>query len=367
MPCTTARSDCAPIASERQPRQGTSRREWLRAATGQSLLAALDSRLAAGAVSTGIVGLAGTAKPAVAAAKAWPSRPVRLIVPFATGGSTDIVARLIAPGLGAGVHESIVVDNRAGAGGTIGAQQLATSAPDGYTIGMATVSILGTAPNVYKSLRYDAAKDFAPIIKLVDVPGVISVHPSFPAHDYASFIKLLKENPGRFSYASAGPGSIGHMAMELFNMTAGVKAQHIGYRGAGPALNDVLGGQVPIFWDNLSSSLPYLQSGKLIGIGLAFDRRIEQLPDLPTFAQLGLNDYDATTWFGLIAPAKVPADIVERINKTANEVLKDPALAAKLVEVGAYPGGGTPEAFGTAIDKELKKWADVAKFANVVL
>jgi tripartite-type tricarboxylate transporter receptor subunit TctC len=305
--------------------------------------------------------------PAARAQAAYPSRPIKIIVPFAPGGTTDIIARLLAAKLGPILGQPMVVENRAGGGGTVGAEAIAKSTPDGYTIGMGTVSTCGTAMSTYKSLKYDPRKDYAPIVNVAAVPGVIAVHPSFPAKNYAEFIKEIKSKPGRYNYAHSGSGGVGHMAMELFKFQTNCFMTAIGYRGAGPALNDVLGGQVPIIWDNLSSSLPHIKAGKLMAIGLANDKRIPQLPDLPTFFELGLKNYDASTWSGLVAPAGTPKDIVTRINAEMVKLLKDPEFSKQLYDAGGFPIGNTPEQFATQIENEIKKWEAVAKFAKVTV
>ena len=304
--------------------------------------------------------------PSVRAQSAYPNKPIRLIVPFAPGGSTDIVARLIAAKLGPTFGQPIVVDNRAGAGGTVGADVIAKSAPDGYTIGMGTVSTCATALSTYKNLKYDPRTDYSPIINIATVPGIIAVHPSFPAKNFAEFIKVVKANPGKFNYAHAGAGGVGHMAMELFKIQTNIFMTAIGYRGAGPALNDVLGGQVPIIWDNLSSTLPHVKAGKLIAIGLVNDKRIPQLPDLPTFYELGLKNYDATTWFGLVAPAKTPREIIMRLHSETTKLLQDADFQKRLFDQGAFALGNSPEQFAIQIEKEIKKWEAVAKFAKIV-
>jgi tripartite-type tricarboxylate transporter receptor subunit TctC len=316
-----------------------------------------------------IVTAAGAASVASAmpvfAQSAYPTKPIRLIIPFAPGGSTDIVGRLLASRLGPILGQPVVVENRAGGGGTIGAELIAKSAPDGYTIGMGTVSTCGTALSTYKNLKYDPRTDYAPIVNVAAVPGIIAVHPSFPAKNYAEFIKAIKSAPGRYNYAHSGSGGVGHMAMELFKFQTGIFMTAIGYRGAGPALNDVLGGQVPIIWDNLTSTLPHVKSGRLIPIGLANDKRIPQLPDLPTFAELGLKNYDASTWFGLVAPKQVPKEVITKLHAETVKLLKDPDFLKRIGDSGAFPIGNTPEQFADQIAKEIKKWEAVAKFAKV--
>ncbi|MFT3803170.1 MAG: tripartite tricarboxylate transporter substrate binding protein BugE [Burkholderiaceae bacterium] len=313
--------------------------------------------MAAGAVASSL--------PGWAHADTYPTRPIKLVIPFPPGGSTDIVGRLLASRLSEPLGQTVVVENRGGAGGTIGAAEIARANPDGYTIGIATVSTCGTAPNIYPKLPYDPVKDYQAITNIAAVPGIIVVHPSFPAHNFAEFIKVLKANPGRYNYGSSGAGGVGHMGMELFKIQSGTFMTHIGYRGAGPALTDVLAGNVPIMWDNLSSSLPYVKNGKLIAIGLAYDKRIPQLPDVPTFFELGMKDYDAATWYGLIAPAGTPKDIVAKLNQESIKIINSDDFKARLLDSGAFPIGDTPEHFAQTIATEVVKWKKVAEYAKV--
>jgi tripartite-type tricarboxylate transporter receptor subunit TctC len=317
------------------------------------------------AVGLGLSALGVTKSSLAQSTTVYPNKPIRLIIPFAPGGTTDIVGRLLAARLGPVLGQAIVVDNRSGGGGTIGAEAIAKSNPDGYTIGMGTVSTCGTAMSTYKNLKYDPRTDYATITNLAAVPGVIAVHPSFPARTYEEFLKVVKSNPGKFNYAHAGSGGVGHMAMELFKFQTKTFMTAIGYRGAGPALNDVLGGQVPIIWDNLSSSLPHIKSGRLVAIGIANDKRIPQLPEVPTFYELGLKNYDATTWFGLVAPAKTPREIVQRIYQESIRLLQDSDFQKRIFDAGAFPIGNTPEQFALQIEREIKKWEAVAKFAKI--
>jgi tripartite-type tricarboxylate transporter receptor subunit TctC len=311
-------------------------------------------------------GLAGSLFPAISQAQSgYPNRPIKLIIPFAPGGTTDIVGRLLAAKLGPVLGHPVVVENRAGGGGTVGAEVIAKATADGYTLGMGTVSTCGTAISTYKNLKYDPRKDYAPMVNVAAVPGIIAVHPSFPAKNFAEFMKEVKSKPGRYNYAHSGSGGVGHMAMELFKFQTNTFMTAIGYRGAGPALNDVLGGQVPIIWDNLSSTLPHVKAGKLIGIGLAYEKRIPQLPDLPTFAELGLKNYDAATWFGIVGPTGTPKEVIARINAETIKLLKDPEFAKQVFDAGAFPIGNSPEEFAAQIEKEIKKWEAVAKFAKV--
>lgn len=312
-------------------------------------------------------GTAAVALPGMARAQAaYPTKPVKLIIPFPPGGSTDIVGRLLASRLGPVLGQTVVVENRGGAGGTIGGAEIARATPDGYTLGIGSVSTCGTAPSTYPKLAYDPRKDYTAITNIAAVPGIICVHPSFPAKNFAEFMKVIKANPGRYNYGSSGTGGVGHMGMELFKYQTKTFMTHIGYRGAGPALTDVLAGNVPIIWDNLSSSLPHIKSGKLVAIGLAYDQRIPQLPDLPTFKELGLKDYDATTWFGLIGPAGIPRDIVTKLSQEAIKLINADDFKSRLLDAGAFPIANTPEQFKDQIEREVAKWKPVAEFAKVV-
>lgn len=295
----------------------------------------------------------------------YPNRSIRLTVPFSQGGSTDIVARIIAPALSRVIGQSVVVQNISGAGGTVGAQALASAPADGYTLGMATVSTTGTGPIVHKSIKYDPLVDFTPVIKLVDVPGVICVHPGFPAKTFNDFLHVVRANPGKFTYASSGSGGVQHMGMELFKIRNQIYMLHMPYRGAGPALKDVIAGKIEIMWDNLSSSLPHIKAGRLRPIGLVGDQRSDQLPQLATFAQLGVDNYHAATYFGLLAPGGTDPAIVNSLNRALNLVLDDASVRAALIDAGGLPAGGTPGVLRRQILRELRKWGEVARYAKV--
>ena len=304
---------------------------------------------------------------AFASAQAYPNKPIRILVPFAPGGSTDIVARIMAQKMTPILGQTVIVENKAGAGGSIGAAEIARSAPDGYTIGMGSVSTMGTNIVAFKNNKLDPITQFTHISNIASVPGIIVVNEKFAQKDYKSLVAELKANPGKHSYASSGAGGVGHLAMELFLVSVGGDAQHIPYKGAGPAVTDVLAGNVPIFWDNLSSSLPHIKSGKFVPIGLAFPKRIPQLPNVPTFAELGLPEYEADTWFGFVGPAGVPADIVKKIYDAAQVVLKDPDTLTKFEAAGAFPIGNTPEQFTAQIKKEVAKWKKVVDAKKISL
>lgn len=300
-------------------------------------------------------------------AQAYPSKPIRLVIPFAPGGSTDIVGRIMAAKLSPLLGQPVIVENKAGAGGSIGAAEIAKSAADGYTIGMGSVSTMGTNIVAYKNNKLDPNTQFTHITNLASVPGIIIVNKNFPHQDYKSFIAALKANPGKFSYASSGAGGVGHLAMELFLVETGTDAQHIAYKGAGPAVTDVLAGNVPIMWDNLSSSLAQIKAGNFIPIGLAFPKRIPQLPNVPTFAELGLKNYEADTWFGLVGPAGMPKDIVKKIYDASMQALKDPDTVKKLEENGAFVIGNTPEQFSDQVKREVTKWKRVVDAKKISL
>ena len=300
-------------------------------------------------------------------AQAYPSKPIRLVIPFAPGGSTDIVGRIMAAKLSPLLGQPVIVENKAGAGGSIGAAEIAKSPADGYTIGMGSVSTMGTNIVAYKNNKLDPMTQFTHITNLASVPGIIIVNKNFPHQDYKSFVAALKANPGKFSYASSGAGGVGHLAMELFLVETGTDAQHIAYKCAGPAVTDVLAGNVPIMWDNLSSSLAQIKAGNFIPIGLAFPKRIPQLPNVPTFAELGLKSYEADTWFGLVGPANMPKDIVKKIYEASIQALKDPDTVKKLEENGAFVIGNTPEQFSDQVKREVAKWKRVVDAKKISL
>lgn len=300
-------------------------------------------------------------------AQTYPSKPIRLVIPFAPGGSTDIVGRIMAAKLSPLLGQPVIVENKAGAGGSIGAAEIAKSPADGYTIGMGSVSTMGTNIVAYKNNKLDPMTQFTHITNLASVPGIIIVNKNFPHQDYKSFVAALKANPGKFSYASSGAGGVGHLAMELFLVETGTDAQHIAYKGAGPAVTDVLAGNVPIMWDNLSSSLAQIKAGNFIPIGLAFPKRIPQLPNVPTFAELGLKSYEADTWFGLVGPANMPKDIVKKIYDASVQALKDPDTVKKLEENGAFVIGNTPEQFSDQVKREVAKWKRVVDAKKISL
>ncbi|MCW0210016.1 MAG: tripartite tricarboxylate transporter substrate binding protein [Achromobacter sp.] len=309
--------------------------------------------------------LAVSAAGAAAAQGSYPDRPIRLIVPFPPGGTSDVVGRIFAEALGRQIGQTVVVENRGGAGGTVGTRAVASAPPDGYTLLLGTSSTNGTNSAVYKSLPYDAVKDFTPVTQIIRVPGVIVVNKDFPAKDYASFVALIKGAPGKYSYASSGNGGATHMAMEYYKSLSGLDMMHVPYRGTGPALNDVIAGQVPILWDTAASSMAHIQSGSLRPIVVAAKTRLSQLPDVPTFAEAGLPDYDAEMWNGLLAPAGLPAGVLAKLSDASRKALAAPEVQAKYAGVGAYVVADTPEEFKTMIEADVAKWKKVAEFAHI--
>lgn len=303
--------------------------------------------------------------PAVWAADNYPSRPIKLIVPFGAGGSTDIVARLLADKMGPILGKAVVIENKGGAGGSIGAAEIAKSAPDGYTIGMATVSTHGSNPAIMSKLPYDARKDFAPITNVMAVPSVFVVHPSVPANTMQEFIALAKKEPGKYSFASPGTGSLGHANIENFMNLAGIELLHVPYKGAGQALNDALGGQVNAMTDNLSSSLTNIKAGKLRPLAVLGLKRAEVLPDVPTYTELGFPEMGDGGWFGLVAPAGTPKPIIDKLNAAAHQVMQDPDFQKKQKEIAGEGMGNSPEEFAKQIDAAIERYTAVAKRANI--
>lgn len=293
--------------------------------------------------------------------------PIRLVVPFPPGGTTDITARALAEPLARLLEQPVVVENRAGAGGSIGMAEVARAAPDGLTLGVATLSTHGVNPAVYKRLPYDALKDFAPITELVKAPGVLVVHPGVPAQNIDALVKYLKANPGKLSYASAGNGTIAHMWGELFKTTTNTHMLHIPYRGTGPALNDLMAGQVHVYFDQVASSLPYIQAGKLRALAVSWSKRLEVLPQVPTYAEASLFSNNDPSWFGLVAPSRTPAAAVRRVQEAVARALQEPAVRARLDNQGLFASGSKPEEFAAQIRKEVDKMQRIAQAAHITL
>lgn len=317
-------------------------------------------------IAAALVSLA-LAAPAVAAEDAYPSRPITMIVPFAPGGSTDAIGRIIAEGLRQVLGQTVVVENRAGAGGSIGTAAIVDAPPDGYTIGMGTASTLAINPAVYKNLSFDVLDDLVPIGNIAEVPNIMSVNPSVEASDIAAFIAYARAHPGELSYASAGNGSVSHLLGEQFKQVTGTDIVHVPYKGIGPALTEVVGGQVQLVYDNLPTSLPLAVKGELRPLAVSGEARIPTLPDVPTFAEAGLEDMNWTAFFGLVAPRGTPEPVVQKLSDALRRALVLPQIAERLAAQEANVVGSSPEAFRAQIERELARMRHAATAANIQL
>lgn len=299
---------------------------------------------------------------ATAVAQDYPERVIRIVNPFPPGGSVDVMARILAQRLSDAFGKQAIVENRAGAGGNTGAEAVAKSDPDGYTLLFTAPGPLVVNQNLFsKGLPYDPAKDFAPIALFGTAPIVLMVHPSVPAKSVSELIALARNQPGKLTFASAGIGSTNHLAGELFKSMAAIDIAHVPYRGAGPAMNDLVGGHVTMFFDLMPSSLPQIKGGKVRALANAGEKRATALPDVPTVAEQGLPGFDASSWFGLVAPAKTPAPIVTKLIAETEKVMKHPEVIARIHELGAEPGNLTGQAFSGFMQRETAKWADVIR------
>ncbi len=292
-------------------------------------------------------------------AQAYPIKPVRLIVPFAPGGTTDIIARVLSEPLGRALGQTVVVENKAGAGGAIGALEASRAAPDGYALSVATVSTTAANPAINKKIGYDPVTDFIPIINVAATPNIIAVNPNFPAHDFKSFLALVRKEPGKHSYASSGAGGIGHLQTELFKSLTGTFITHIPYRGAGPALNDVVAGQVPIMFDNLPSALPFIQQKRLVPIVVAAPQRLPALPNTPTFKEVGLEPVNRMAYYGILAPKGTPKEVIDKVYAGVKKALEEPAVRKRIEDTGSLIIGNTPEEFAAQIKAEYEVYKEV--------
>ncbi|MFT0851899.1 tripartite tricarboxylate transporter substrate binding protein BugE [Achromobacter sp. F4_2707] len=325
----------------------------------------LNSKFAALAVVGCVAAAFGTA---VQAADDYPNGPVRVIVPFAPGGSTDIVARIVTQEMSQILGQPMVVENKGGAGGAIGAQEAARAKPDGYTLSIATVSTMAVnkacRPN---DLPYDPLKDFVPVTNFANVPNVVEVNPKFPAKNFKEFLQVLKDNPGKYSYGSSGTCGVLHLFGEAFRMSTDTDMVHVPYKGSGPAVTDAVGGQIEVLFDNLPSSMAQIQAGNLRPMALAWPERLESLKDVPTLAEEGFPELNQPAWYGLLAPTGTPEAVIAKLHAAAAEALKNPRVIEALEKQGAAPSGNTPEEFGKEIQEQYDWAHDVVEKGGIKL
>ncbi len=298
---------------------------------------------------------------ATSQAQTYPTRAITLIVPFPAGGTTDILGRFVGQALSAAWNQPVVVENRGGAGGNIGAAAVAKAAPDGYTLLVGTVGTHAINASLYAKMPYDTLKDFAPVTQIASVPNMLVVTPSLPVGSVTELIAYAKANPGKLNMASSGNGTSIHLSGELFKVMTGVDMVHVPYKGSAPALNDLMGGQVQLMFDNMPSALPQVKGGTLKALAVTTATRSPAMPDLPTVAEAGVHGFEASSWFGVFAPAGTPKEVVAKLQTEIARILKSPEMTERLAQQGAVAVGNTPEEFGAYVQSELVKWAGVVK------
>ena len=315
------------------------------------------------ALALGLLALFGTA----AQAQGYPQKPIRLLVPFAAGGTTDLIARIIAEPLGRELGQPVIVENKGGGGGSIGAAETARATPDGYNLGVATVSTTATNPAINPKIPYNVATDFTPIVNMAATPNVIAANTKLSFNDYKGMLAAIRKEPGKYSYASPGNGSIHHLMMEMFKLATQTDVVHVPYRGSGPALNDAVAGQVPLIFDNLPSALPFIKDKRLTALVVAAPQRVPAMPDVPTFKEVGLEPVNRMAYYGIVGPKGLPKPIVDKINAATVKVLQDPAIRKRIEETGSIIMADTPEAFAKQMREELAVYKDVVTRQKITL
>jgi len=323
-------------------------------------------RAVATSVGAAALALAALLAPQIAPAQAgaYPDKPLRFVVPYPPGGGTDVIARIVQERFQAALGQPVVIENRGGAAGSIGTDVVAKSAPDGYTV-LFTLSSHTINPAIYPKLPFNTAKDFEPVGTVASLPQILVASPQFPANTVAELITMAKSRPDSLAYASVGNGSPGHLAGELFKLRTGVTMTHIPYKGGGPAVTDVMGGQVPLLWVSIPAAAQFVKTGKLKALAVSTLKRSAAFPDVPTMQEAGVADFEVDSWYAMFVPAKTPKPVIDKLNRALNSVVHEPAIRDKLLAQGSEGVGGTPEALGKAVDAEMLKWAKLAKDANI--
>ncbi|MCU0919422.1 MAG: tripartite tricarboxylate transporter substrate binding protein [Burkholderiaceae bacterium] len=304
------------------------------------------------------------ASPSLTLAQSYPDHAIRFVVPYPPGGGTDVIARIVQGKLQAALGQNIVIDNKGGAGGSVGTDIVAKAPPDGYTV-LFTLNSHTVNPAIYARLPFDTLKDFEPVGTVASLPQILVANPQFPANNVAELIAMAKAQPGTLAYASVGVGSPGHLAGELFKLRTGTQMTHVPYRGGGPAVTDVMGGQVPLLWVSIPAAAQFVKTGKLKALGVSTLKRSAAFPDVPTLQEAGVPDFEVDSWYAMFVPAKTPKAVIDKLNRALNATLQDPEIREKLLAQGSEAVGGTPEALGQTVNVELVKWAKLAKDAGI--
>lgn len=294
----------------------------------------------------------------------YPDKPIRFLVPYPPGGGTDVIARIVQTPMQQALGQPVIIDNKGGAGGSVGTEIVSRAAPDGYTV-LFTLSSHTINPAIFTKLSFDTVRDFEPVGMVASLPQILVANPQVPVKNVAEMVAMAKAKPGAVSYASVGNGSPGHLAGELLNIRMGVQMTHIPYRGGGPAVTDVIGGQVPFLWVSIPAAAQFVKSGKLKALAVSTHKRSAAFPDIPTAQEAGIPDFEVDSWYAMFVPAKTPRPVIDKLNRAINTVLADPAVREKLLAQGSEGVGGTPEALGKIVDAEIPKWTKLAKDANI--